>query len=76
MREASRTSVSVIRLYSSHLQLPNYLTYSAGDFEEMHNKSLGGFMPLIHMLWYLNKYLVDCQNTDAVVVVNQTPAMA
>ena len=33
-------------------------------------------MPLIHVLWYLDKYLVDCRNTDAVVVVDETPAMA
>ena len=33
-------------------------------------------MPVIHVLWYLDKYLVDCGNTDAVVVVDDTPAMA
>ena len=33
-------------------------------------------MPLIHVPWYLQKYLVDCGNADAVVVVNETPAMA
>ena len=42
----------------------------------MQNKNLGGFMPLIHVLWYLDKYLVDCGNADAVVVVDETPAMA
>ena len=51
LREASRTAASVILLYSSHLQLPNYVTYSAGHFKEMQNKNLGGFMPLIHVLW-------------------------
>ena len=76
MREASRTAVFVIRPYSSHLQLPNYVTYSAGHFEEMQNKSLGGFMPLIHMLWYLDKYPLDCGHADVVVVVDDTPAMA
>ena len=76
MREASRTDASIIRLYSSHSQLPNYVTYSAGHFEEMQNKNLGGFMPLIHVLWYLDKYLLDSGHADAVVVVNDTPAMA
>ena len=76
MREASHTAVAVILLYSSHLQLPNYLTYSAGHFEEMQNKNLGGIMPLIHVLWYLDKYLVDCGNADAVVVMDETPAVA
>ena len=33
-------------------------------------------MPLIQVLWYLDEYLVDCGNTDAVVVVDETPAMA
>ena len=42
----------------------------------MQNKNLGGFPPLIHVLWYLDKYLVDCWNADAVVVVDETPAMA
>ena len=76
MREASRTAASVIRLYSSHLQLPNYVPYSAGNFEEMQNKNLRGFMPLIHMLWYLDKYLWDSRHADAVAVVDDTPAMA
>ena len=76
MREASRTAVSVIRLYSSHLQLPDYLTHSAGHFEEMQNENLGGFMPLIHDLWHLDKYLVDHGNDNEVVVVDETPAMA
>ena len=76
MREASRTAASVICLYSSHLQLPNYVTYSAGNFEEMQNKNLGGFMPLIHVLWYLDKYVLDSGHADAVVVVDDTPAMA
>ena len=76
MREASRTAASVIRLYTSHLQLPNYVSYSAGHFEEMQNKNLGGFMPLIHVLWYLDKYLLGSGYSDAVVVVDDTPAMA
>ena len=76
MREASRTAVSVIRVYSSHLQLPDYVMYSAGHCEEMQSKNLGGFMPLIHVLWYLDKYLLDCGHADAVVVVDDTPAMA
>ena len=33
-------------------------------------------MPLIHVLWNLDKYLLDCGNADAVVVVDETPAMA
>ena len=76
MREASRTAVSEIRLYSSHLQLPNYVTYSAVHFQEMQNKNLGGFMPLIHVLWYLDKYLLDCGHADAVVGVDDAPATA
>ena len=52
------------------------MTYSAGHFEEMRNKNLSGFMPLIHVLWYLEKYLADCGNADAVVVVNDTPPLA
>ena len=76
MREASRTAASVIRLYSSHLQLPNYVTYSAGHFQEMRNKNLVGLMPLIHVLWYLDKYLLDSGHADAVVVVDDMPAMA
>ena len=42
----------------------------------MQNKNLGGFMPLIPMLWYLDKYLLDRGHADAVVVVDDTPAMA
>ena len=42
----------------------------------MQNKNLGGFMPLIHVLWYLDKYLFNCGHADAVVVVDDTPAMA
>ena len=76
MREASRTAVPVIGLYSSHLQLPNYVTYFAGRFKEMQKKNPGGFKPLIHVLWYLDKYLVDCGHPDAVVVLDDTPAMA
>ena len=33
-------------------------------------------MPLIHVLLYLDKYLVDCWNAFAVVVVDETAAMA
>ena len=32
-------------------------------------------MPLIHMLWYLHKYPLDSGHADAVVVVDDTPAM-
>ena len=66
----------LFRLYSSHLQFPNYVTYSAGHSEEMQNKNLSGFMPLIHVLWYLDTYLLDCGHADAMVVVDDTPAMA
>ena len=52
---------SNLSFFPSHFQLPNYLTYSAGHFEEMPNNNLGGFMPLTHVLWYLDKYLVDCE---------------
>ena len=76
MREASRTGASVIRPYTSHLQFPNYVSYSAGHFEEMQNKNLGGFMHVIHLLWYLDKYLLGSGYSDAVVVVDDTPAMA
>ena len=33
-------------------------------------------MPLNHMLSYCDKYVVDCENIDAVVVADETPAMA
>ena len=33
-------------------------------------------MPLIHVLWYLDKYPLDSGHADAVVVVDDTPAMA
>ena len=33
-------------------------------------------MPLIHVLWYLDKYLLDSGHADAVVVVDDTPVMA
>ena len=42
----------------------------------MQNKNLAGFMPLIHVLWYLDKYLWDSGHADALVVVNDTAAMA
>ena len=58
-----------------HLELPDYLMYSARHVEEMQNKNLGGFMPLIYVLWYLDKFVVDCRNIDAVVVVDATPAV-
>ena len=76
MREASRTAASVIRIYSSHWQLPKDVTHSAGHFEEMQNKNLGGFMLLIHVLWYLDKYLLYSGHADAVVAVDDMPAMA
>ena len=52
------------------------MSYSAGNCEEMQYKNLGGFIPLIHMLWYLDKYLLGSGYSDAVVVVDDTPAMA
>ena len=58
------------------MQLPNYVMYSAAHFEEMQNKNLGGFMPLMHVLWYLDRYLLDYGHDDAVVVVDDTPVMA
>ena len=76
MRDASRTAAPVFRLYSSHLQLPNYVSYSAGHFKEMQNKNLGGFMPLIHVLWYRDIYILSSGYADALVVVDDTPAMA
>ena len=33
-------------------------------------------MPLIHLLWYLDKYLFGSGYSDAVVVVDDKPAMA
>ena len=33
-------------------------------------------MPLIHVVWYLDKYLLDCGHADAVVGGDDTPAMA
>ena len=33
-------------------------------------------MPLVHVLWYLDKYLLGSGYSDAVVVVDDTPAMA
>ena len=42
----------------------------------MQNKNLAGFMPLIHVLWYLDKYLVGCGHARAVVVVDETLLMA
>ena len=33
-------------------------------------------MPLIHVMWYLDKYLLDCLHADAVVVVDDTPTIA
>ena len=32
-------------------------------------------MPLINLMWHLEKVLVDCGKSDAVVVVDETPAM-
>ena len=51
------------------------MTYSPRHFEEMQNKNPSGFMPLIHVLWYLDKYFFDCGHAHAVVVVDHTPAM-
>ena len=62
--------------FPSHFQLPNYVTYCTGHLKEMQNNKVGGFLPLNHVLWYLDKYLVDCRNINAVVVVDETPAMA
>ena len=42
----------------------------------MQNKKLGGFMPLVHVLWYLDKYHFDSGHADAGVVVDDTPATA
>ena len=69
-------SPSYSSFFPSHLQLPNYLTYSARHFEEVQNKNLGGFMPLIDALCYLDKYLDVCGGMDTVGVVDETPAMA
>ena len=33
-------------------------------------------MPLIHVMWYLDKYFLDSAHADAVVFVDDTPAMA
>ena len=33
-------------------------------------------MPLIHVLWYVDKYLLNSGHADAVVVVDDTPAIA
>jgi hypothetical protein len=52
------------------------VSYSAGHFEEMQEKNLGGFMPLIHVLWSLDKYLLGSGCSNAVVVVDDKPAMA
>ena len=72
-------TVAPVMCFSSHhilhLQLPNSLMYSAGHAKEMQNKSVCGFMPLIHMLWYLDKFVVDCGNIDALGVVDETPAI-
>ena len=42
----------------------------------MQNKNLAGFMPLIHLLWSLDKYLLGSGHAAALVVVDNTPAMA
>ena len=59
-----------------HLQFCNYVTYSAGHVEEIQDNNLGGFMPLIHLLLYLDKFVADNGNIDAGVVVYETPATA
>ena len=33
-------------------------------------------MPLIHLLCYVDKFVVDCRRIDALVVVDETSAMA
>ena len=44
---------------------------------EQEPRWFGGLvMPLIHVLWYLDKYLLDCGHADAVVVVDDTAPMA
>ena len=45
-QDLARCSTSYASLLPSHLQLPNYLTYSAGHCEEMQDRYLGGLMPL------------------------------
>ena len=75
-RGLAHCSTSHVCFFPSHLQLPNYLAYSAGRVEQIQNKNLGGFMSLIHVLWYLDKFMVGCRNIDALVVVDETPAMA
>ena len=42
----------------------------------MQNKNLAGLMPVIHLRWYFNNFVIDCRNIDAVVVVDETPSMA
>ena len=76
MWRLSTTECTYLPTFPSHLQLPYYLTYSAGHIEEIQNKNLGGSMSPIHMPWYLDKFTVDCGNIDAMVVVDETPAMA
>ena len=43
------------------------MTYSGGHFEEMQNKNLGGFIPLIHLLWYLDKYVCILWTVDMLI---------
>ena len=69
-------STNYVSFFPSHFESLNFLTYSAGPAEEMQNKNLGGVMPVIHLRWYLDKFVVDCENIDAAVVVDETPAMA
>ena len=75
-RGLAHCSTSFVSFFLSHLQLPNYLTYSAGHVEDMQSKTLACLMPLIHMLWYLDMFVVDCGDIDAVVVLDETAPMA
>ena len=56
-RGRAHCSTSYGSFYPAHLQLPNYLTYTAPHVKEMQNKILDGFMPLIQVLWYCDKFV-------------------
>ena len=56
-RGRAHCSTSYGSFYPSQLQLPNDPTYTAGHVNQMQNKILGGFMPLIQVLWYCDKFL-------------------
>ena len=53
-------STSYASFPPSHLQLPNFLTYSPGHVQEMQSKNLDDFILLIYVLCYLDKFVVDC----------------